>query len=175
VTYTFAVATNDDMERGLHDLTLDFAVVTRAPLSRPLQVKQIESAKLNLFVPKRLHGARESAIKALKTKSVPLAIAAEGIDAEMERVLMELKPRLVCADFLAARAALEAEGMAAVLPEFLVRDKTAAHFWKIPIPGIDSAFVGFWLAWNPRLLRLNPYVVQMRDFLVQSLAAAMSK
>src|SRR5512147_1079137 len=42
----------DHIERRLHDLTLDFGVVRRAAVSRPLQLKELGAWRLGLWVPK---------------------------------------------------------------------------------------------------------------------------
>jgi hypothetical protein len=45
-------ATDDEIERALQELTLDFGVVTRTAISRPLQLKPLGSWRLNLWVPR---------------------------------------------------------------------------------------------------------------------------
>src|SRR5688572_1356102 len=52
--YVTEVTGGDEIERRLHDLTLDFGVVHRATLSRPLQTMEVGKWKLNLWVPKPL-------------------------------------------------------------------------------------------------------------------------
>ncbi len=173
-TYTFEISEGDDVERGLHDLTLDFGITTRSTLSRPLQLKLVGCRRVGLFVPKGAYASRAGVSKALRARELPLAIAAEGFDLETQRVLLELRPRMVCPDFLTARAALEGGRVAAVLPDFLVSSEEAKRLWRLDIPGTGSLGLCFHLAWNPRLLRLNPHVVRTRDLLVELLSAEMT-
>ena len=73
--------------------------------------------------------------------------------------------------FLSARAAMENAHLAAVLPDFLASAESARLFWMTDIPQVGSERVLFHLAWNPRLIRLNPHVARTRDFLIESLDA----
>src|SRR5688572_24934468 len=62
--FALEVATDDEIERRLHDLTLDFGIVTAIALSRPLQTRSIGKSKLVLIVPRRLCSSRAAASKA---------------------------------------------------------------------------------------------------------------
>jgi hypothetical protein len=81
---------------------------------------------------------------------------------------------LVCDIFLDSRAALEGQEVTALLPFFLAPGKTSRPFLRVHIPKIDSRIFHFHLAWNPRLLRLNPHAVRRRDWLVNALSKQMS-
>src|SRR5262249_1946446 len=59
--YATEVVRDDEIERRLHDLTLDFGVVGNAVLSRPLQTKLVGYWKLELWVPKRLRLSQSKA------------------------------------------------------------------------------------------------------------------
>jgi hypothetical protein len=68
---------------------------------------------------------------------------------------------------------LESGKVAAFLPDFLGLRTDAKSFFHLPIPRIDSIVHQHRLAWNPRLLRLNPEADRVRDTLCRSLAAAL--
>src|ERR1043166_3600642 len=74
-TYAAEVVTDDEIERRLHDLTLDFGVLRNAGLSRPLQTKLLGSWKLELWVPKALRLNPAEATRAFEQQRLPLALA----------------------------------------------------------------------------------------------------
>ena len=167
--YALEAAADNEIERRLHDLTLDFAVVSRVPLSRPLQTKEVGISKLMCLVPHRPHRTRQAAGKAFKAKSLPLALSKCELDPVMFAAFADIEPHLACDSFLSALVALESQHWAAILPEMIIPSASSRRFWHIPIPGHASHRMRFYLAWNPRLLRLNPHVARTRDLLITSL------
>jgi len=173
VRYTVEIANEDEIERRLHDLTLDFGVVTRGTISRPLQLKELGKWRLNLWVPKALQRNERSAMQALNERRLPLALAAQELDSFSVGPLKDYEACLVCDSFLEAKAAIEKEGLATFLPDFLIPDQSSKTFFRVSIPTIDRQAFQYWFAWNPRLLRLNPHAVRRRDFLLDGLSNRM--
>jgi DNA-binding transcriptional LysR family regulator len=68
---------------------------------------------------------------------------------------------------------LQREGLAGVLPAFLVPDSAPGALYRVRFPALDECEFQYRLAWNPRPLRLNPHAGRRRDFLTESLAAQM--
>ena len=165
--FVLEVAADDEIERRLHDLTLDFGVVTATALSRPLQTRTIGKSKLLLVVPRPLCSSRAAASKAFREESLPVALAERELNLSVFPSLKDYEPLLACDSFLSARSAMEEQTLATVLPDFLVQRKESC--WQVPIPAINSPAIHFQLAWNPRLLRLNPLIVRTRDLLSASL------
>lgn len=171
--YDLATVGDLEIERRLHDLTLDFGVVTTATLSRPLQRRGLGTWQLCLWVPKSLCTSEAQAQQALKERRLPLALAVgESALAGMTR-FRDTEPRLSCPSFLAARAALERGGVAALLPDFLVRRVPQGSCWRLTGATLDAPELEYRLAWNPRLARSNPHIVQRREWLLESLTARM--
>jgi DNA-binding transcriptional LysR family regulator len=168
--YITQVAGDDEIERRLHDLTLDFGVITRATISRPLQTRELGKWKLRLWVPKALHRTEASAARAFKEARLPLVLAKPELDSLDVDALKAPEPRLICDSFFEAMLAMEGHGLATVLPDFLVPGQCSKTFLHIRVPAFDSHIFQFRLAWNPRLLRLNPHAARRRDFLAESLA-----
>ena len=77
--YATVVAIEEEIERGLHDLTLDFGIVARAEISRPLQTTLLGDWRLELWVPKTLHNDEAKAARAFKEKRLPACPCAKGI------------------------------------------------------------------------------------------------
>ena len=162
-------ATDDEIERRLHDLTLDFGIVSRSALSRPLQLKEIGKAKLVCLVPRRLEPTRPAAIKAFRNKALPLALATGELTGPLIDGLVGIEPNFTADSFLSALIALESQRFGTVLPDFLAANYNLNRFWQFPIPNHSAAKMTFQFAWNPRLLRLNPHVARTRDLLISTL------
>jgi len=169
-SYALEIASDDEIERRLHDLTLDFGIVTAASLSRPLQLKELGSWRLNLWLPARLCRNEREVLQALKEKQLPLVLARRELP--VLELFKDYEPRLTCSSFVEARTALTNGNLATLLPDFL-KPAEADRFQCLRIPGVSSRTFHFRLAWNPRLLRLNPHAIRRRDFLSESLTKRM--
>jgi DNA-binding transcriptional LysR family regulator len=164
----------DEVERRLHDLTLDFGVVTRATVSRPLQLRELGAWRLRFWVPKALCKTARQAGRAFADKRLPIVWPVGELAPSEFNVLKDQEPALTCTNFLEARRALEAKSLAAFLPEFLPLGASADHCLNVKLPAVDSCTFHYHLVWNPRLLRLNPHARRRRDALVESLAQKLS-
>jgi DNA-binding transcriptional LysR family regulator len=173
--YIVEVVSDDEIERRLHDLTLDFGVTTRAAISRPLQLKELSKWRLHLCVPSALHKTEKSAALAFKERRLPLAIAAKELDACGMDIFGDHDCRIVCDNFLQALDSLNGRDVAAVLPDYLTLPAHSNSFLRVSVREIDSRVFCFRLAWNPRLLRLNPHAARRKDFLAGALAAGMRR
>jgi DNA-binding transcriptional LysR family regulator len=165
----------DEVERRLHDLTLDFGVVTRAEVSRPLQLKELGAWRLRFWVPKALCKTVKQAERAFADKRLPLVWPAGELPQSELEALEDYEPALTCSNFLEARVALEEKGLAAFLPDFVFLGATADLCLKVKVPAVDSCLFHYRLAWNPRLLRLNPHAQRRRDALAESLARELAR
>ncbi|MCX6922529.1 MAG: LysR family transcriptional regulator, partial [Verrucomicrobia bacterium] len=170
IRFAVEAVVEDEVERRLHDLTLDFGVVNRSTVSRPLQLKELGNWRLKFWVPKALCKTAKQAERAFADKRLPLVWPAGEVPQSEFRVLENYEPVLTCTNFLEARVALEEKGLAAFLPDFLPLGTTADRCLNVKIPAVDSCPFHFHLVWNPRLLRLNPHARRRRDALVESLA-----
>jgi DNA-binding transcriptional LysR family regulator len=167
------VVEDTEIERRLHDLTLDFGIISAAAISRPLQMKLIGAWRPGLWVPKAVCKNQAQAVEALKGKRLPLALPSREFSLTGLDCLNGGEPRLICGSFLETKSALQREGLAAVLPDFLATDLTEDGFHRVRLPALDACEFQYRLAWNPRLLRLNPHASCRRDLLAGSLAAQM--
>jgi DNA-binding transcriptional LysR family regulator len=172
--YATEIVSDEEIERRLHDLTLDFGVVGSAAISRPLQTRVLGEWKLELWAPKALPSSESSAAKAFKEQRLPLVLARKELERLGVLSAMEYEVHLVCDNFLEARAAVEGQAVAAFLPAFLAPGKTAKSFVRVHLPKVDSRTFHYYLAWNPRLLRLNPHATRRWDWLAESLSKRMA-
>ncbi len=168
--FALELAGSNEVERRLHELTLDFGVVTRESLSRPLQTRALGEWRLKLWVPRSFGMVARSAAAAFKAGKLPLAWPAKELPLSEFESLATLEPALVCETFLEARTVLDGQQMATVLPDFIQPNEAAESFIAVRIPLLETRRFGFWMAWNPRLLRLNPHAARQRDSLMAVLA-----
>lgn len=87
----------------------------------------------------------------------------------LNAIAASYEPRLICDSFLEALAVLQHNEVAALLPNFLAPAKNSKMFLRVGVPKIDSLSFSFNLAWNPRLMRLNPHAIGKRDWLAEAL------
>lgn len=169
-SYATEVVSDNEIERRLHDLTLDFGIVGNAAISRPLQTKVLGKWKLKLWVPKALRIDEADARRSFQEQRLPLALAKGELDGLALPALAKYPAHLVCNNFLEAAAALEQQELGAFLPDYLAGDDRLKSFVQVRMPKIDSLTFHFHLAWNPRLLRLNPHATRRRDLLASLLS-----
>ena len=164
---------DDEIERRLHDLTLDFAVTTRAIISRPLQMKELGKWQLSLWVPRTMHRTEKSAALAFKERRLPLALAEKELAAMGADELNDHDGRLICSNFVQVLGALREGHLAAILPDYLKPESNSKAFLRVRVGAIDCQKFHFRLAWNPRLIRLNPHAIRRREFLAEALSRRM--
>jgi DNA-binding transcriptional LysR family regulator len=166
-------AEGDEAERKLHDLTVDFAIVSRAALSRPLQTVDLSEWDLRLWVHQGVCRTGQSALKAYQEGRLPLAFPGQEVPPESLVLPKQYEPAILCSSFLEAQTALARGCVAAWLPEFLFPlDGDSGEFFSIPAPGAVTGKLAYRLAWNPRLARLNPQAQKARELLVRELRQA---
>jgi DNA-binding transcriptional LysR family regulator len=170
IRFAVEAVPEEDIERRLHDLTLDFGIVRRPDLSRPLQGADLGSWRLRLWVPPALCRTARQAARAFAEKRLALAWPAGEMRLSDCSFLEGHEPTLLCSNFLEARIALEQKGLAALLPDFLPPGGVSGRCLQVRVPALESARFACRLAWNPRLLRLNPHARRRRDVLIQALA-----
>jgi len=89
-------------------------------------------------------------------------------------LLEDYEPAMLCASFLEAKVALEKQGLVAFLPDFLSIGAIADCCVSPKVPAVEDCLFHYHLAWNPRLLRLNPHARRRRDALIEALAVKLA-
>lgn len=177
VGFSAVTLEDQDVEHGLQELTLDFGLVSRAPVGRPLRSEAIGSWPLRIWVSNKLF---ESAGPSVAPEVI---LRRQGVVWVLARELSEVlagqvtgagrvgEGASICPSFLAARTVLLHGECATVLPAFLA-PPTGAAICIAPGSGLipEDARITYRLAWNPRLLRLNPGADRVRTLLFRELA-----
>src|SRR5437899_7857894 len=78
IPYAVAALPDDVIERRLHELTLDFAIITGTALSRPLQSKTLRSWKLVVIAPNKSRMPRRQIARAFHGRKLPFVLPAEA-------------------------------------------------------------------------------------------------
>jgi DNA-binding transcriptional LysR family regulator len=170
--YATEVAGPDEIERRLHDLTLDFGIVGNSALSRPLQTRKLGEWRLGLWASGQAGGTKAKAGGKPQGAKWPLILAWNELAGLGLPPSLQFEARLLCDNFLDAKTALETHPGAAFLPDFLMPTKVPKGLVRVAAPEVDSRVFQIHLAWNPRSLRLNPAAARRRDLLADWLSAA---
>jgi len=188
LAYVVEALADDRIEQRLHELTLDFGVVTTSALTRPLKTKKLLSWNLRLFVPKISQPTAKKALREFYERRLPFVLATEAPRGIFD-ALSDYRPALICNNFLEARSALLDQGMACFLPDYLEPGSRARDFFVLAVsprrkpkghgPSTnagqrsrsDLQRISYSLAWNPRLLRLSAQAERRRDFLLGCVSA----
>ncbi|MCW5550787.1 MAG: LysR family transcriptional regulator [Verrucomicrobiae bacterium] len=171
IRFKIEAVSDNDIERRLHELTLDFGVVTRDTLSRPLRTAVLGRSALRLWVPRKLYRSETQVRRALEKRTLPLALAVNELPPAALEHLQEGAIALACESFVEAQIALQEQVMAAIIPDFLKPAGGPGPFLQGRVPTLKSLPMQYCLAWNPRLLRLNPHAARRRDALISGLGA----
>ena len=111
------------------------------------------------------HASRE-----LMSHRLPLAWPASELPLDALPELRDYDPAFTCRDFLEARSLLEMGRVAGFLPDFLPPAGPMNRLMKVELPWLEARVFRYGLAWNPRLLRLNPHSRRRCDALASALA-----
>jgi len=134
---------------------------------------ELGTSRLKLCVPRSLYSTRAKAALAFERSRIPLVFAEKELGPLNFETLKIQVPRLVCESFLDALSAMAGGMFATILPDYLAR---APHITKGCITlEVGNSRLDYRLAWNPRLMRLNPAAIRRRDFLRDLLHKSMAE
>jgi LysR family transcriptional regulator, nitrogen assimilation regulatory protein len=159
VRLKFLNLATSEVVRRLTEGVIDFGVVRRDAVARPLQCVSLGVMGYSLFVPEGLAGVG-TGMKALET--VPLAtLEGEGsfrreLAAIARKNRLPLKIEIECASFPAVARAVATGSVAAVLPSVAVVELGRLGAKEIRFPVLDGLKREICLAWSPRLMRIRP-------------------
>jgi DNA-binding transcriptional LysR family regulator len=174
VRFHVEAVSHDEVERRLHELTLDFGIVTAANLSRPLKTMELGGCPLEFWVPKALCKTANVAARALRDHRLPCAWPAAELDSAALPGFEPAAAAVVCESFAEAKALVDGERLATWLPAFLPPADRRKHH-RLPLFNGVNVQCRFFLAWNPRLLRLNPHADRRREALVRELTRSLAQ
>jgi DNA-binding transcriptional LysR family regulator len=159
VRLKFLNLATSEVVRRLTDGVIDFGVVRRDAVARPLQCVSLGAMTYSLFVPEGLPGVG-TGVKALE--SVALAtLEGEGsfrreLAAIARKNRLALKIEIECASFPLVARAVATGSVAAILPSVAAREPGRLGGKEIKMPVLDGLRREICLAWSPRVMRIRP-------------------
>jgi DNA-binding transcriptional LysR family regulator len=151
-----------ELVRRLSDGLIDFGIVRKGAVTRPLRIASLGRMGYSLFLPAGATvgaDSREDDPKFLD--GVALAtLEGEGsfrqeLAAVARRYGVHLNVQLECSSFPLVASALEAGGMAAVLPSIAGVELARSGIREVKGVALKSFAREMCLTWNPRLLRIR--------------------
>lgn len=171
VRLKFLNLATSEVVRRLADGVIDFGVVRKDAVSRPLQCASLGFMGYSLFVPEQLRGAG-SGVKALE--SLPLAtLEGEGsfrreLAAIARKNRLTLRIEIECSSFPQVARGVGTGVVAAILPSAAAVELGQLRVREIRTPLFDSLSRELCLAWNPRVLRIRSAVDKASKVLGQA-------
>lgn len=163
-----------DAVKRLADGVIDFALVRKDAVTRPLQAKSLGAMGYSLFVPAGLHATagRKDGLKLLD--GLPLGTLEgegsfrSGLAQSAKKQGVKLNIQIECSSFpLAARAVAKGR-VAAILPAIAAADLPPATAIQVPVTFLKAFDREMCLASNARLLRIRPILNQAATILAQT-------
>lgn len=167
---------NSQIVLGLEERTLDYGLVRRESLRKPLEGLRLGTVGYNLCVPRpMLKGFDRADWRGLLEK-LPLAVHLETsyVQSELAAALdgLGVRPhvRLRCGTFPSAMAALKTGAYATLMIRFPGTDPLPDDVEIVPLPCLEHTHRNVFLAWNPRLLTMRPEAERIRKALHEHFA-----
>jgi DNA-binding transcriptional LysR family regulator len=159
VRLKFLNLATSDIVRRLGDWVIDFGVVRKDAVARPLRWASLGVMGYSLFVPEGLEGGRAGA-KLLE--ALPLAtLEGEGsfrkeLAAIARKNRLRLRIEIECASFPLVARAVATGSVAGILPSVAAVDLGRLGAQEIRVGVLDSLKREMCLVWNPRVLKIRP-------------------
>jgi DNA-binding transcriptional LysR family regulator len=158
----------------LADGVIDFALVRKDAVTRPLQAKSLGIMGYSLFIPATLQptGGRKDGLKLLD--GLPLATLEgegsfrSGLAMVAKKKGVKVNIQIECSSFPLAARAVAKGNVAAILPAIAAADLPAAAATQIPVTFLKAFDREMCLASNARLIRIRPILNQAATVLAQT-------
>lgn len=174
VRFKFLNLPSGEAVKRLADGLIDFALVRKNAVTRPLQAKSLGIMGYSLFIPATLQpvGGRKDGLKLLD--GLPLAtLEGEGsfrsglaMVAKKEGVKVNIQ--IECSSFPLAARAVAKGNVAAILPTIAAADFPDAAVTEVPVTILKAFDREMCLASNTRLTRIRPILNQAATVLGQT-------
>ncbi len=167
---------NSEIVLGLVELSLDFGLIRKESLRRPLKSVRLGEVRYVLCVPRGLCAAGKKPDAETALKTLPLAVHLENtyVQGELEAQLrgLGITPRIMlrCDTFPNAMAALRTGAYATLMIQLPGVNPVPEDVEVVSLPFLEHTCREIHLAWNPRLLEVRPDADAVRRELARLLA-----
>jgi DNA-binding transcriptional LysR family regulator len=166
------LATTDAVKR-LADGVIDFALVRKDAIARPLQARSLGFMGYSLFVPTDLHAAvgRKDGLKLLD--GLPLATLEgegsfrSGLAQMAKKEGVKINIQIECSSFPLAARAVAIGKVAAILPAIAVSDLPSPVATQVTFSFLKNFDREMCLASNARLIRIRPILQKTGEVLTE--------
>jgi DNA-binding transcriptional LysR family regulator len=159
-----------DVNKGLQDLTIDFGILKSDSILKPAKSANIIVQKYSIFFSKDIVPKNKLKDVDWVLSQVPIALQS-GTNFEdllrysyLERGV-KINIKLYCESFPQAFSAMQTGCYAAVLPQYAEPFIDNKRFGSIKIDELKED-KNMALAWNPRLLKIRPFMSSIKDQLI---------
>jgi len=148
--------------KRLADGLIDFALVRKDAVARPLEAKPLGVMSYSLFVPAGLRATRGRKDGLRVLDGLPLAtLEGEGsfrtaLAAAARKQRVRLNIQVECSSFPLAARAVAGGKVAAILPSIAAAELLGASIERVAIPFLKAFDRDMSLAASPRLVRIRP-------------------
>lgn len=164
----------DDIVRGLHEGQIDFGIVRRDAVSKPLVNASLGSLDYSVYVPRKLMPAGRARDYAWALSALPVATLANS--GQFNKRLKSLQAKgpsiarfaLECESFPQALAAFNSGHYAAILPRISAAS-ISLPFTELEAPPLNQPRRSIVLAWSPRTLVIRDHAVSLCENLAKKL------
>jgi DNA-binding transcriptional LysR family regulator len=162
VRFKFLNLPTEEAVKRLAEGLIDFALVRKDAVTRPLQGKPLGVMSYSLFLPASLqatHGRKEG-LKILD--GLPLAtLEGEGsfrsaLSSVARKQCVQVNIQVECSSFPLAARAVAGGKVAAILPSIAAPDLEATEAAPVAVPFLEAFDREMSLATSPRLIRIRP-------------------
>lgn len=164
-----------EIVRRLSDGMIDFGVIRKDAVRRPLQSTSLGIVGYSLFLSSGAAAKKKAGTDASLLDGLPLAtlegngIFRQELEAVARRLRIALNIQLECSSFPLVGSALEAGTIAAILPSTAGVELSRLGIKRVDLPILKSFDREICFAWNPRLFRIRAALEKASEVLSQAL------
>jgi DNA-binding transcriptional LysR family regulator len=169
--HKFLNLTNTDILHRLNDGLIDFGVVRKGEVTKPLRSAPLGRMSFSLFIPKEMQANITGKQFPALLASLPLAVL-EGDGSFRQQLTATKLPvqiKVECSSFPLVARALASGTMAGILPSIAAEELRRLGMNEIPTKALQGFDREICFAWNPRQLRIRPALDKSRRIFVEAL------
>ncbi len=173
--HKFLNLTSAEIVHRLKDGLIDFGIVRKGEVTKPLNSAFLGRMVFSLFVPREMQERLKGNHFREFIETLPLAtLEGEGgfrqeLSAITRKNRIRLNVKLECSSFPLVARALAGGKLAGILPSIAAQDIRQFGMIEIPSKALHAFEREICLAWNPRQLRVRVALEKVRSVLIETI------